>query len=326
MSEKLPIRLEASPDCLQDPNEILPAGIGRLYGSWSLRRVAPNFDAHLVAGVNGGLQIVDCVADPCAAMRTRAHIKRDDQQLFTMQLLLAGRENFRIGDNKVVLSPGDILLWNSTRPAEFDVVERIRKISVTMPLARLRSWMPNRWQTLGGRLAADAEGTELLASFIRLVAPAHIEGALPNGGALIEAFLGLLVNVTEGNLLPSNPKTSQLLSVKRYIEANLADPSLSLASICAANRISVRYLHALFEEEGTTVQRYIYHARLLRCARELENPAMAGRPVTDIAFSWGFQNASHFSRRFKDEFGLSPKDFRKTALAASRPCLADGRP
>lgn len=314
MSNSLRTQLEPPRDHRPDPNDFLPESLGRIYGTWIPDRVPPAFEARAVAAASGGLQIVDCVSDPVAAIRTRAHVQKDDRQLFTVQLLLAGRENFRIGENKVALAPGDLLLWNSTRPAEFDVVERIRKISVTMPLSRLRSWMPTRWQTIGGRLPSDTEGADLLASFIRLVAPAHIRGSLPNGSALIESFLGLLVNVTKGDIQPIGSKGVQLKAVKRYIEEHLADPCLSLANICAARHISVRYLHALFKEEGTTVQRYIYRMRLLRCARELENPAMADRAVTDIAFSWGFQNASHFSRRFKDEFGLPPKDFRRTAL------------
>lgn len=314
MSDKLPMPSHFLQARRVDPNDVLPAAIRRAFGSWTPARVADDFDARLVAGAGGGLQIVDCIADPCAAVRTSAHVQSDDQDLFTIQLLLAGRENFRIGDNKVVLAPGDIMLWSSTRPAEFEVVERIRKISVRMPLRRLRSWMPHRWQGLGGRLAGDQEGTKLLASFMALVAPSHISGELPNGAALTESFLGLLVNVTEGKTHPTGLKAAHLQSVKRYIDEHLADPALSIATICAAERISVRYLHALFEAEGTTVQRYIYGMRLLRCARELENPAMATRAVTEVAFSWGFQNASHFSRRFKEEFGLSPKDFRRAKM------------
>ena len=45
---------------------------------------------------------------------------------------------------------------------------------------------------------------------------------------------------------------------------------------------------------------------------------MAHRTITDIAFSWGFQNSTHFSRRFKDEFGLSPHEFRNEACLTAQ--------
>ena len=47
---------------------------------------------------------------------------------------------------------------------------------------------------------------------------------------------------------------------------------------------------------------------------DLKNPAQAQRTITDIAFSWGFNNGAHFSRVFREHTGLSPSDFRETAL------------
>ena len=141
---------------------------------------------------------------------------------------------------------------------------------------------------------------------------AFLAGDLHNADALTESVIGLLVNVlnTDGSVEAGSLRGTHLLLVKRYIEENLAEPDLSPARIAKANRISLRYLHVLFEREGTTVQQYIIQERLLRCRRELENPSMAGRTITDIAFSWGFQSATHFSRRFKAAFGLTPQDYR----------------
>ena len=43
-----------------------------------------------------------------------------------------------------------------------------------------------------------------------------------------------------------------------------------------------------------------------------------GRPITDIAMSWGFGNLSHFSRVFREHTGASPSEFRNTPHAPSR--------
>ena len=37
--------------------------------------------------------------------------------------------------------------------------------------------------------------------------------------------------------------------------------------------------------------------------------------MSDIAFSWGFNDAAHFSRSFKEQYGMSPREFRQQALA-----------
>ena len=64
-------------------------------------------------------------------------------------------------------------------------------------------------------------------------------------------------------------------------------------------------LHLAFAGTGTTVGRWIRDRRLRVCYREL---ARAGthQTVTDIAFRWGFNDMAHFSRTFKQAFGVTP--------------------
>jgi AraC-like DNA-binding protein len=46
----------------------------------------------------------------------------------------------------------------------------------------------------------------------------------------------------------------------------------------------------------------------------LEDPRQAHRTIGDIAYSWGFSDLSHFSRRFKGAFGCAPGDYRKQQI------------
>lgn len=288
----------------------------RVYGSWQVDRPAGGaFDARMISHAVGGFQIVDCTCDPCGAVRTRAEVGRDDRESLTIQLVLSGKEAFAVDGDWITLGAGDVLIWNSIRPMKFEVQERLRKISVTMPLARLRSWLPSRWHSIDTRLPHRSPGAGLLSSVIGSLSPAFLAGTLRNSEALTESVMGILVNALDIDRVdePASLRGAQLLLAKQYIEANLDNPDLSPALVATARRISVRYLHAMFEAEGTTVQQFVIRQRLLRCRRELENPMMAGRTITDIAYAWGFQNATHFSRRFKTEFGLTPQDFRAQA-------------
>ncbi len=292
-----------------------------VYGTWDVARPAkPDFDAHIHHHAVGGFQIVDCVCDPCAAKRMGSEIRRDGREALTIQLVLSGFETFAIEDRRISLGAGDVLIWNSIRPMSFEVTERLRKISVTVPLARLRSWLPTRWHSIATNLPQVSPGAGLLSSVIGAVSPHFLAGALRDGEALTESVISLLVNAIgcdRGDDALTR-RGAQLLIVKDYIHAHLSDPDLSPSALASANRISLRYLHALFEAEGTTVQQYIIRERVLRCRRELENPKMAGRTITDIAFGWGFQNSTHFGRRFKAEMGISPQDFRADVLVAAR--------
>jgi AraC-like DNA-binding protein len=66
----------------------------------------------------------------------------------------------------------------------------------------------------------------------------------------------------------------------------------------------------LFQGENNTVNRYIWDLRLEKCRADLANPLHRHRTITEIAFAWGFNNSTHFSRIFKERFGLSARAYR----------------
>ena len=45
--------------------------------------------------------------------------------------------------------------------------------------------------------------------------------------------------------------------------------------------------------------------------RDLLEPRLAGRPVAEIAYGRGFNDAAHFSRAFRERFGCSPREWRQ---------------
>ncbi len=99
-----------------------------------------------------------------------------------------------------------------------------------------------------------------------------------------------------------------------FIERHLADPELDVPAIAAALGCSSRTIHKLFEGEAMTVARAIWDRRLERCRMELVDPALSGRSITEIAHHWGFSDSQHFSRAFKNRFGVTPREYRATSL------------
>ena len=101
-----------------------------------------------------------------------------------------------------------------------------------------------------------------------------------------------------------------LEQVQQYILNNLHDSSLSVEKIAKSQRISVRYLHKLFENTDSSVSGYISRLRLSRCKEALVDPRNRGIHVMEIANLWGYADASVFSRSFRREYGISPTQFR----------------
>jgi acetamidase/formamidase/AraC-like DNA-binding protein len=95
------------------------------------------------------------------------------------------------------------------------------------------------------------------------------------------------------------------------IERKLGDSEISPARIAQLEGISERYLQKLFETSGDNFTHYLRERRLQRCWADLANPTEAHRSVSEIAFGYGFSDAAHFSRSFRDRFGLSPRAFRQ---------------
>jgi AraC-like DNA-binding protein len=99
--------------------------------------------------------------------------------------------------------------------------------------------------------------------------------------------------------------------IHAFIESHLGDPDLTPAGVAAAHHISLRYLQKLFEPESHGVAGVIRQRRLERCRDDLLDPAQCERPVAGIAARWGFSSAAHFSRVFREAYGLPPAAFRR---------------
>lgn len=95
--------------------------------------------------------------------------------------------------------------------------------------------------------------------------------------------------------------------IKSFIDAHLDDETLTVQRIAEAQGLSARYLAKMFEGEPHTVSNWIWSRRLERCHAALVE-AGGRRAITEIAFEHGFKNVSHFSRAFRDRYGMSPRD------------------
>jgi AraC-like DNA-binding protein len=115
----------------------------------------------------------------------------------------------------------------------------------------------------------------------------------------------------------------QRARLKTLIESQLADPEISVEAIASAAGMSVRSVHRAFADDPAgSVSNYVWRRRLARCAADLRDHTQAHRSITDICMGWGFNSTSHFSRLFREHFGLSPREYRILSEHASVTPLA----
>ncbi len=90
------------------------------------------------------------------------------------------------------------------------------------------------------------------------------------------------------------------------------DSQITLEEIAAETGFSPKYLCAFFKEmTGKTPFEYLNLYRVERAARKLMN---SDAPVTQVAYSCGFNDLSYFIRLFKKIKGVTPKNFRKRVM------------
>ncbi|MDO4682965.1 MAG: GlxA family transcriptional regulator [Lautropia sp.] len=102
------------------------------------------------------------------------------------------------------------------------------------------------------------------------------------------------------NLGTAHPR---LLEAVSLMESNLEEP-LSVAELARYVRVSGRQLERLFGEHLKCRPSQYYLVLRLKRARRLLLSSAA--PIIDIAAACGFSSVSHFTRRYREHFGISP--------------------
>lgn len=110
---------------------------------------------------------------------------------------------------------------------------------------------------------------------------------------------------------------TRLTRIRAYVQRHLTDPGLRPARIAAAHHISERHLYNLCSQAGFSLTRWIIEQRLEGAREELARPSSRGRTIAAVARGWGFSDPTHFSHRFKDAYGMSPRDWRAAAHGRS---------
>jgi AraC-like DNA-binding protein len=101
---------------------------------------------------------------------------------------------------------------------------------------------------------------------------------------------------------------------RRFIERHVGDRSLCVDDVADAVGVPVRTLQRALADCDTDYTREICNARMMRAVRLL---AEEHRVATTAAWC-GYASVSHFSKSFRECYGVSPSDFRLAAKLQSR--------
>ncbi|MCM2388182.1 helix-turn-helix transcriptional regulator [Streptomyces albipurpureus] len=121
----------------------------------------------------------------------------------------------------------------------------------------------------------------------------------------------------------SAPPDILLERVLSYARTHLTRPDLTPAAIAAAHGISLRGLYRLCSRSDISLEQWLIEQRLEGARRTLSAPNGRTRPIGAAAHAWGFRDASHFARRFREAYGVTPRAWQRTPEPRTRPGQPD---
>lgn len=255
-----------------------------------------------------------CCSRGQSVARSKAQIEKTAEDTSILCLQVAGSAVLAAGDKNLHLATGNWTLCDCRKMYTWHFSDHHGQLVLKIPKKKLYGRL-NMPELVHGHIISGMRGAgkitwDFINSMWTEIAdnsqnlnPRFEDITLELISAAINEYMGIPKEISRSGAV-------RLLEVKAYINANLKDPGLYVESIAHALKISPRYLHLLFKNEQTTIAQYIRDLRLEKCARDLRDPHLSHRSITDIAYTWGFNSHANFSKLFRKCYNASPREFR----------------
>ena len=289
--------------------------IGRTYFPLDLSFRTPEaFDGELTSWQLGAVSLSRLTSDALMYRRLPRHLSAQGPEDFLVTVPTRSELRFNQCGKEVRANPGSFFIERSHEPYEFSHAEAadlwVMKVSADMLGGRLRA--PNRFCSLEFDATNGANG--LFVDMLHLIPQrydAMTEEVRATVGRQLTDLLALALQSDERVLTSglSSVRAAHLARIEAFVRRKIDDPDLGPDQVAAGCGISVRYLHELLRDTNQTLGQWIRDQRLQAAHEDLESAADT-RSIGEIAYARGFSDQAQFSRAFRAQFGLTPKDVR----------------
>jgi AraC-like DNA-binding protein len=292
-------------------SELIWSALGRLNTD---AQAAGDFNGQVRFGDIGGLKLCRAlIRSPHRVARTSELIRRDDRGVLKVVFQLQGCSVIEQGGKQLTLNPGEWSIYDASKPYVVINPEAVEFLGMLVPRERIikAHGEPSRFTLL--RSSATAGLGRLICAYVGVLLDETSGLDTDSERQLVDSALELVQLAVAEHCRTGRAPPACVVSkerIKTYINRHLRDPDFSIEMIATVMHCSKRHLHKMFNEGGETISHFLCNTRLERCRADLSNPALWDKSITLIAFSWGFNNAAHFSRCFKARFGASPSEYR----------------
>lgn len=248
-------------------------------------------------------------ADTQLVRRTNAKIARTRTPMFILLQLRVGQVKFRQLGREVHVGTGECVFVDGTEPYELECPQLTKAVALRLPADWLSAWIAQPERHAARVFNARGWSSALCAAVASLDINSCDQLALPRD-ALAEPIATLLKMAIGPEPEPATQQPILLNRLMRTLQNRFHEADLSPLAVAAELGMSTRTVHYAFARAGTTFVERLMELRLERGRDMLRNLRLFDLPVAEVAARCGFADPSHFARRFRRRFGLSPLQFR----------------
>jgi AraC-like DNA-binding protein len=250
-------------------------------------------------------------------VRTPKHVRIDAPPVVAVAVQTSGVGRFAQFGEEQLVGQTELMLSDLTAPYSFDWTGDGGSRAFQMPY-ELLALPEDLVRRAAPRLGASPLHDLVLHHLRRLAASAdELAGSAAAGAvgtATVELVRALLVSAAEDDGRRRDLRHETLLSrVRAYAAQHLWDPELTPAAIAWAHNVSIRQLYKAFAEVGLSLEQWLIAQRLEVARAQLGSAAGRRRSIAATARACGFRDPSHFSRRFRAAFGITPREWQEIA-------------
>lgn len=229
-----------------------------------------------------------------------------------MSLQIAGQTSIHQHGRECTLMPGEFAFFDLSRPCEIQRSGDWETLAIQFPSS---SFQPLAFQ---GALVVPMQAQSQTDGLLYNAACGFWEAAQMldhRSHGLVFDTLRSLASMTSAFNTTSEVKSNVRVDrAKVFIEQMLDDENLSAGVVAEAQGISRRHLDNCFTQIGPSIDAYIWERRLARAAEMLSQSCLADQTLLQISLDLGFKGPSHFSKAFRNRFGVSPRTYRQNSL------------
>lgn len=269
------------------------------------------------------LSIYLSASDPFTVHRRSQDIEDDSAFDFLVVVPLQGSAEIEQEKSSFTVDPDSLAIIPGGLPYRLSFPQTGKRLLLRIPLQVFHERVLGRQiRDFGVHVFSGAGLVQITIDLLKSLVMQAVNMTETERYTVAEVTLELMAAVLRsdtdfGQNEHGSAQVARMTRILSYLEENYTRHDLTPARVAAANAVSTRHLHNLFQHSDATVTKWIWERRLKAARDDILNPSMAGRSITEIAYNAGFNDSAHFSRTFKARFDLSPSQLRKKAQEES---------